>query len=311
MIVCPACDSPRGEQPIQLRSLDIRVTVTGQFAQTTQTMCFHNPNARVLEGELTFPLPDNSVVCGYALDIDGRMVDGVIVAKKEARQILEAEIRKGIDPGLVEQTQGNVYRTRVYPIPARGTRTVSITYTSDLTLSGNEAAYHLPLQHAEQLDEVSLRIEVRQTPVVPKISGGQGNMTLTDWQNMWVAEARLTRGVPTDDLLIRLPDLPDRLTMVETTQDSETFFCVSELIKKQGHGSGLEGRQDCHRLGRLGEQDRYRTGSRFPQGLVWPLAESHRRCAGLQQQDRYHHFYVSDRGWSSGRTVPLPAATSL
>jgi hypothetical protein len=69
------------------------------------------------------------------------MVDGVIVAKKEARQILEAEIRKGIDPGLVEQTQGNVYRTRVYPIPAGGTRTVSITYTSDLTLSGNEAAY--------------------------------------------------------------------------------------------------------------------------------------------------------------------------
>ena len=230
----PSMRSPRGEQPIQLRSLDIRVTVTGQFAQTTQTMCFHNPNNRVLEGELTFPLPDHSVVCGYALDIDGRMVDGVIVAKKEARRILEAEIRKGIDPGLVEQTQGNVYRTRVYPIPARGIRTVSITYTSDLTLSGNQAAYHLPLQHAEQLKAVSLRIEVRQTPVTPTISGGQGNMTLTNWQNMWVAEARLTRGVPTEDLLIRLPDLPDRLTMVETTQDSETFFCISELIKKQG-----------------------------------------------------------------------------
>jgi tetratricopeptide (TPR) repeat protein len=229
----PSMRSLRGEQPIQLSSLDIMVTVTGQFAQTTQTMCFHNPNTRILEGELTFPLPDNSVVCGYALDIDGRMADGVIVAKKKARQILEAEIRKGIDPGLVEQTQGNVYRTRVYPIPAKGTRTVSITYTSDLALSGNEADYHLPLQHAEQLEEVSLRIEVRQTPVQPIITGGQGNMTLTDWQNMWVAEARLTRGVPTEDLLIRLPDLPDQLTMVETTQDNETFFCVSELIKKQ------------------------------------------------------------------------------
>ena len=230
----PSMDSPRGELPIQLTSLDIKVTVSGQFAQTTQTMCFHNPNSRVLEGELTFPLPDNSVVCGYAIDIDGRMVDGVIVAKKEARQILEAEIRKGIDPGLVEQSQGNVYRTRVYPIPAKGNRIVSITYTSNLTLSGNEAGYHLPLQYAQELDAVSLRIEVRQTPVVPTISGGQGNnMTLKHWHNMWVAEARLTRGVPTDDLLIRLPNLPDRLAMVETTTGGETFFCVSELMQQQ------------------------------------------------------------------------------
>ena len=229
----PRMNSPRGELPIELASLDIKVTVTGQFAQTTQTMCFHNPNSRVLEGELTFPLPDNGVVCGYALDIDGLMVDGVIVAKKEARQIFEAEIRKGIDPGLVEQSRGNVYRTRVYPIPARGTRTVSITYTSDLTLSGNEAGYHLPLQHAQQLDAVSLRIEVRQTPVVPTISGGQGNMNLTHWQNMWVAEARLTRGVPTDDLLIRLPDLPERLAMVEITGEGETFFCISDLVKQR------------------------------------------------------------------------------
>jgi len=229
----PSMDSPRGELPIQLTSLDIKVTVSGQFAQTTQTMCFHNPNTRVLEGELTFPLPDNGVVCGYALDIDGRMVDGVIVAKKEARQILEAEIRKGIDPGLVEQTRGNVYRTRVYPIPARGTRTVSITYTSDLTLSGNEAAYHLPLQHAQELDAVSLRIEVRQTPVVPTIGGGQGNMTLTRWHNTWVAEARLSRGVPMDDLLIRLPDLPDEFAVVETTGEGETFFCISELMQQQ------------------------------------------------------------------------------
>jgi len=229
----PSMNSPHGELPILLTSLDIKVTVSGLFAQTTQTMCFHNPNSRVLEGELTFPLPDNGVVCGYALDIDGRMLDGVIVAKKEARQILEAEIRKGIDPGLVEQSQGNVYRTRVYPIPARGTRTVSITYTSELNLSGNEAGYYLPLQHAQDLDAVSLRIEVRQTPVIPTISGGQGNMTLTHWQNMWVAEARLTCGVPTDDLVIRLPDLPDRLAMVETTGEGETFFCISELMQQQ------------------------------------------------------------------------------
>lgn len=66
------------EKPVQLKSLDINVSVTGIYAETTQVMHFYNPNHRAFSGELVFPLPDNAVVCGYALDIDGTMRDGVI-----------------------------------------------------------------------------------------------------------------------------------------------------------------------------------------------------------------------------------------
>jgi Ca-activated chloride channel homolog len=135
---------PKGEQPIVLTSLAIDVLISGQFSRTTQTMTFHNPNRRNLEGELSFPLPDNAVVCGYALDINGVLVDGVIVPKQEARKILEAEVRKGIDPGLMEHVQGNIHRIRIYPIPPQGTRTVRISYTGELTCSGSSASYHLP-----------------------------------------------------------------------------------------------------------------------------------------------------------------------
>ena len=152
----PFIQSPRAEKPIELKRLDIKVSVTGIYAETTQEMHFYNPNTRVFSGELVFPLPDNAVVCGYALDIDGTMRDGVIVPKQEARKILEAEERKGADPGLVEQVQGNIYKTRIYPFPAEGTRTVRITYMIELTVKGNEAAYHLPLSHAGRLDEVSV-----------------------------------------------------------------------------------------------------------------------------------------------------------
>ncbi|MCP4041999.1 MAG: hypothetical protein GY731_08595, partial [Gammaproteobacteria bacterium] len=139
----PFVEAPRAEEGIELQGLEIQAVVTGLHAETTQTMRFYNPNRRDLEGNLTFPLPDGAVVCGYALDVDGKMVDGVVVPKQEARRILEAEQRKGVDPGIVEQVQGNVYRTRIYPIPSRSTRTVRITYVSDLTVSGEDAAYHL------------------------------------------------------------------------------------------------------------------------------------------------------------------------
>jgi Ca-activated chloride channel homolog len=226
----PFMRTPQGEKPIELKSLDIKVLVTGQFAQTTQTMRFCNPNHRNLEGELIFPLPDNATVCGYALDIEGELMDGVIVPKQQARMILETEIRKGVDPGLIEQVQGNVYRTRVYPIPPQGNRTVRVSYTSELVTSGCSAAYHLPLGHAAELEAVSLRVEVSQTPVKPEISGGQGNLNLTAWENRWVAEATLARGVACADLQLRLPNLPESFTMLETTAQGETFFCVSRQL---------------------------------------------------------------------------------
>ncbi|CAF4372552.1 unnamed protein product, partial [Adineta steineri] len=42
-------------------------------------------------------LPNRSFVRG--LDVDGRIVDGVVVEKEKARVTFEKEVRKGVDPG--------------------------------------------------------------------------------------------------------------------------------------------------------------------------------------------------------------------
>ena len=52
-----------------------------------------------LEGELVFPLPEGTTVSGYGLDIDGVVVDGVVVTKEKARVAFEAETRRRVDPG--------------------------------------------------------------------------------------------------------------------------------------------------------------------------------------------------------------------
>jgi tetratricopeptide (TPR) repeat protein len=228
----PYIEAPAGEQAIELRTLDIQVVVTGLYAETTQTLTFYNPNSRVLEGNLHFAMPDGAVVCGYALDIDGQMVDGVIVPKEEARRILELEIRKGVDPGLVEQIQGNIYQTRIYPIPAQGTRTIRISYISDLAVQENNASYQLPLAHAEAIDKVSLKVEVVQSPVQPEIST-LGNLTLNKWEDRWIAEAVIDTSSAVEDLLIRLPKLPSRIISVEK-KHNDTFFNLSILQEKTG-----------------------------------------------------------------------------
>jgi Ca-activated chloride channel family protein len=220
---------PAAEQPIEVSSLDTRVLIHGLFAQTTQTVVFRNPNNRVLDGELEFPLPDGATVNGFALDLDGQLVDGVVVQKDEARVILETEIRKGVDPGLVEQVRGNVYRTRVYPIPAKGTRTVRLRWVSALTTNGAQAAYHLPLPYDRPIGQVSLQVEVVQQALQPKITGGFGNVSLSQWQDRWVAKAEWKEAAPARDLLVELPDLPAQLLSLEPGGD-DTFFAVSETV---------------------------------------------------------------------------------
>lgn len=107
------------DKPCTIRSLDLKVHVCGLYADVTETLTIKNPNARDLSANIAIPMPDRAVVCGYALDIDGQMIDGVVVPKEKARVVFETEQRIGADPGLVESVKGNVYRTRVYPIPGR------------------------------------------------------------------------------------------------------------------------------------------------------------------------------------------------
>ena len=119
------------DAPVRLERADVQIMVAGPLTQVTQTLIFRNPSKRVLEGELTFPLPEGAAVSGFALDVKGELVDAVPVEKEKARVVFEKEVRKGVDPGLLEQLAGNVFRTRIYPLPAEGTRTVRITYSTD------------------------------------------------------------------------------------------------------------------------------------------------------------------------------------
>ncbi|MBT9586396.1 DUF2135 domain-containing protein [bacterium] len=260
-------EAPAGEQPIKLCKLEVEAVISGLYAETRQTMVFFNPNSRPLEGNLTFPMPEGAVVCGYALDVEGRMVDGVVVARQEARRILEAEIRKGVDPGLLEQVAGNLYRTRIYPLPARGTRCVHITYVNELTSDGCSAHYHLPVPRAACLERVAVRLEVRHSPVVPALTG-MPEIVLRAHEGCWVAEGDVPADVPHDFHLV-LPELPERFSMVERTSEGEVFFCVSAAqppnegeiwrprrlaVAWDASGSRMDCQAEFELLGRLAEQ---------------------------------------------------------
>lgn len=230
----PVVSLPAGESAAQLTRMDVHVTISGLEVETVTTLTFRNPNARQLAGDLEFPLPDGAAVAGYALDINGRMVDGVSVSKQKARVVLEAESRRRVDPGIVEHVRGNLFRTRIFPLPPRGERTVRVVTIGSLALASGDAACHVPLPRVA-IPTLTVHVEVAKGAVRPEL-GGFGNLSLTEWNDRWVAETTVKATTPGDDLYIRLPKLPALLAAVEELE-GERYVTISHAPALANHGA--------------------------------------------------------------------------
>ena len=114
------------QNPVHLTLASSDTKIVGAFSVTTMNLIVSNESSRILEGELEFPLDEGESVIGYAIDVNGKLRQGVVVEKDKGRQVFEAVVRQGIDPGLVEKTTGNNFKTRIYPIPAKGIRQIQI-----------------------------------------------------------------------------------------------------------------------------------------------------------------------------------------
>ncbi len=154
-------------QPVALESVRVATEIEGGTAVTEVELLFHNPNSRILEGELQFPLLDNQDVIGLALDIGGKMRRAVAVDKARGRQVFEDIVRRSADPALLENTQGHAYRLRVYPIPAKGTRRVMIRLREILDVWRDHRVYRLPLAFGTDQPSLQLQITVRRPPRAP------------------------------------------------------------------------------------------------------------------------------------------------
>lgn len=223
------------EYPLKLSSLDIEVSVTGNIAVTTYKMEFLNAENRILEGELEFPLGDGQMVSRFAMEVNGKLREGVVVEKAKGRETFEKIVRRGIDPGLLEQTAGNVFRSRVYPIPANGIKRIVIAYEQELLMEDDKALYLLPLQFESKISKFSLNIEVlkqefRLSPSQNQIT----NLSFNNWNEVYSARASFTDYCPNQQLAIEIPRVQysENVYYERFGEDSSYFYFVIKPEKR-------------------------------------------------------------------------------
>lgn len=213
-----------------IKDLSVKANIIGNVATTTYEMEILNPNPATLEAEFIFPLNENQTVVAVALDINGRMREGVVVEKEKARQTFEAVVRQGVDPLLVEKTSGNQFKTRIYPFNPNGTRRIRIVLEENLQKHDGSYTYNLPLTFNQKLDRFDLDIQIptdsKDLPVI------ESDIVQFNQSGQLIRSEFLAQDYLLDTTLtFKLPDLDEKQIFTHKQGNQTYFYGVADVDK--------------------------------------------------------------------------------
>ncbi|HEY5920020.1 MAG TPA: FecR domain-containing protein [Kofleriaceae bacterium] len=175
---------------LALANHEVKVRISGPVARTEITETFRNDSDTTLEGVYQFPLPADAQIDSLSLDMasepDG-FIDGAFIDKERAAKIWRGVIDKAApkkierdpliqqeivwvpgpwkDPALLDWKRGGRFELRIFPIPAKGARTIKLAYTQVVTPRGPQRQYVYPLPHSTDgstvADKMKVDVEVR------------------------------------------------------------------------------------------------------------------------------------------------------
>lgn len=86
--------------PLAIQRQTVEVAIDEQIAETKVDQVFFNPAGSDVEGWYWFTVPEDAMIVGFALEVDGQLIEGEVVERKQAAAIYEASIQRRVDPAL-------------------------------------------------------------------------------------------------------------------------------------------------------------------------------------------------------------------
>ncbi len=159
----PVASPPRP----QVEKIGLDVVIDGQKAACVLQYVLYNPADRPLEVDFLAPLPEGGAVTGLTL-MDGQAeLPGRIYGRDEAWEVYREIVSKLKDPALLEYAGRDTYRARVFPLPAKGRRTLELRFDYLAPKSDGRASFGFPLAGpltAGRQPEVEAHLTVKAVP---------------------------------------------------------------------------------------------------------------------------------------------------
>jgi Ca-activated chloride channel family protein len=222
------------EKTVKLSQLKITSVVENGVAKTRYDMHFYNHLDRDLEAELQFPLTDGQTISYFAMDVNGEMRSGVAVEKVKARMAYEATVRQGIDPGLIEKTQGNNFKLRVFPVPSKGTKHIIIEYMHELAMDVKHAYYYLPLFFKEKIPVFSYQLSIVGEAENPNILRScSDDFKLSEVAKIYQASFRKKDFLANKPIVIQLPNQKSETVAACEQKETGIFFHTNLVLPQK------------------------------------------------------------------------------
>ncbi|HKQ69851.1 MAG TPA: VIT domain-containing protein [Polyangiaceae bacterium] len=155
---------------VRLVSHHVDVVLRDGMARTEIEEVFQNDTAQVLEGRYVFPLPADASISRLVLWVNDKPVEGEIVEKKRAAAIFKGIVDDTVrprDPALLEWVAGGDFSLKIFPLPAKGSRKVSLAYDQVLRETGGRSRYVYPLsvgaERSIQIDDFAVQVSASDT----------------------------------------------------------------------------------------------------------------------------------------------------
>lgn len=131
--------------PLGIKYQRVSADIVDGAAVTKVEQVFVNNGPRQLEAHYVFPLPKGAALQDFYLWINGKKTKGEVMEKDKAANIYEGIVRRLQDPGLLEYIDSDVFRARVFPVPANGEQRIELTFSQVLDYQNGVYHYHYPL----------------------------------------------------------------------------------------------------------------------------------------------------------------------
>ncbi len=151
--------------PLEVVYHNVDVRIDGQLAVTKIDQSFYNPSHHQLEGFYIFPVPKGAVISNFTMVINGKESTAELLDADKARKIYEDIVRQMRDPALLEYSEQNIFKLRIFPIEPRSEKKISISYTQVIESDNNLFEYIYPLNtekfSAKPLKNVSVKVDLK------------------------------------------------------------------------------------------------------------------------------------------------------
>jgi len=150
---------------LSLTRYAVEVTASETSATVVVEEVFFNSGRRLAEADFYFPLPAAAAASGLELRMGDRYFGGNLLKNSRARSIYDEITRRSRDPALLECVGKDLYRCRVFPVPARGYAAVRFAYRQPLASDGAMRKLVLPLDAARfnraPANRFTLKVHIR------------------------------------------------------------------------------------------------------------------------------------------------------